>query len=106
MTWVYVFSVISTFAWPISSAVTLLGTPSSCDQEEYVYRNVSHVAWRKFSDLHAGATQRRITLFGEMGLPVRVQKTRSSGFVRVATVRQSWRSSRAAGERGWSGWLS
>jgi len=31
---VYVFSVMSTVECPISSAITLLGTPRSCDQEE------------------------------------------------------------------------
>ena len=34
MTCVYVFSVMSTVECPISSAITLLGTPRSCDQEE------------------------------------------------------------------------
>lgn len=40
----YTFNVVSTLAWPISCATTFPGTPRWCDHEEYVRRNVSHVA--------------------------------------------------------------
>src|SRR5438045_905613 len=65
------FNVVSTAAWPISCAITLPGTPLSCDQDEYVRRNVSQVARGSCKVLHAGNTTRRNTLLGDSGVPNR-----------------------------------
>lgn len=47
-------------------------------------RKVSHGARRNFRASHAGKTQRRNTLFGEIDLPDRVEKTSASAATRSA----------------------
>lgn len=49
--------------------MTLPGTPLSCDHDEYVRRNVSHVARDRFNASQAGKIARLRTLFGEIGCP-------------------------------------
>jgi hypothetical protein len=55
--------------------MTLPGTPFSWAQLEYVRRKVSHVARRIPRASHAGYNQRRLMLFGEIGLPDHVPNT-------------------------------
>ena len=68
----------------MSSAVTLSGTPWSCDQEEYVLRKVSHVARGSPSASQAGKTNRRRMLFGEIGFPDLVENTKDPASVCLA----------------------
>ena len=68
-TCVYTFSVVSTLACPISCAVTFPGTPFSCDHDEYVRRNVNHVAFGSPNRSHAEKIAHRSTLVGRMGVP-------------------------------------
>src|SRR5438093_825802 len=84
----------------MSSATIFPGTPLSCAQDEYVRRKVSHVARRCFNASHAGKTQRRRTLFGEIGLPDQVAKSRASGSTLFACPFQSWMSSQAVSDNG------
>ena len=69
--------------------MTLLGTPFSCAQDEYVRRSVSQLTRLSPNASHAGTIQRRWTLFGEMGLPDHVENRSDSGSVRVTRARQS-----------------
>ena|SRR5919106_793694 len=82
------------------AATTLGGTPLSCAQEEYVSRNVSHVARCSPAAWQAGQTQVRSTLFGEIGLPETVANMRSFGPVRRARARQSPINSSAVSDNG------
>jgi hypothetical protein len=52
--------------------------PFSCDQDEYVRRNVSQVACGSPIASHAGKIARLSTLLGEIVLPIRMANTRSS----------------------------
>ena len=69
--------------------MTLPGIPRSCAQEAYVRRKVSHVVRASPSFSAAGNTADLSTLFGEMGLPDHVEKTRSSGPVRFERARHA-----------------
>src|SRR5262249_45442865 len=82
------------------AATTFGGTPFSCAHDEYVRRNVSHVARRSPAAWQAGQTQVRSTLFGEMGLPETVENMRSASIVRRARPRQSPTNWSAASDNG------
>src|SRR5580765_3278561 len=94
------FKVVSMLACPISCAITLPGTPLSCDHDEYVRRNVSQVVLGSPSVLHAGKMDRRNTLLGESGVPLCVENTSASGSAFCLRAFHSSTSSRAAVESG------
>jgi hypothetical protein len=81
-------------------ATTFGGIPLSCAQDEYVRRNVSHVARRSPAACQAGQIHVRSTLFGEMDLPEPVANMRSSGPVRRARPRQSTSNCSAVSDNG------
>ena len=56
-------------------ATTFGGTPLACAQDEYVRRNVSHVARCRPAAWQAGQIHVRSILFGEIGLPETVANT-------------------------------
>ena len=63
-------------------------------------RKVSHVACGRFSALQVGKMARRKTLFGEMALPVRVEKTSASASVLTERAFHSRMNCSAASESG------